>query len=299
MNQKPDFIIIGAMKCATSTLHEQLALQSGIFMSELKEPNFFSNDEQYARGLDWYQAHFAAAQADELCGESSTHYTKLPTYPQTIERLQGYLPEVKLIYVMRHPIKRLVSQYVHEWSQRRISVEINQAVNSHPELIDYSRYTLQLEPYFKAFGPDRVLPVFFERLFHTPQIELERVCQFIGYSSQPTWQTNLEAQNVSNERMQSSGWRDFLVEAPGLKQIRQTLVPKSFRIWLRGLWTMKERPELSAEQTERLQDIFDQDLAVLGRWLGMPLNCAQFELNVLEAPEIRWSQVQSMPVPHP
>ncbi|NJO71636.1 MAG: sulfotransferase, partial [Oscillatoriales cyanobacterium RM1_1_9] len=36
MNQKPDFIIIGAMKCATSTLHEQLALQSGIFMSELK-----------------------------------------------------------------------------------------------------------------------------------------------------------------------------------------------------------------------------------------------------------------------
>ena len=54
MNKTPNFIIIGAMKCATSTLHEQLALQPGIFMSQLKEPNFFSNDEEYEKGWNWY-----------------------------------------------------------------------------------------------------------------------------------------------------------------------------------------------------------------------------------------------------
>ena len=58
MNKKPDFLIVGAMKCATSTLHDQLSLQPGIFMTELKEPNFFSNDEQYCKGLDWYLSHF-------------------------------------------------------------------------------------------------------------------------------------------------------------------------------------------------------------------------------------------------
>ena len=84
MNKLPDFVIIGAMKCATSSLHDQLAQQPGIFMSELKEPNFFSNDEQYAKGIDWYLSNFRDAYPDELLGESSTHYTKLPTYPNTI-----------------------------------------------------------------------------------------------------------------------------------------------------------------------------------------------------------------------
>ncbi|MGB3560491.1 MAG: sulfotransferase domain-containing protein, partial [Geitlerinemataceae cyanobacterium] len=121
MDKHPDFLIMGAMKCATSTLHEQLALQPGFFMSELKEPNFFSNDEQYARGMDWYLSLFQGAPEHSLCGESSTHYTKLPTYPNTIDRIGKHLPQVKLIYVMRHPIDRLVSQYVHEWSQGRVS----------------------------------------------------------------------------------------------------------------------------------------------------------------------------------
>ena len=57
MDRLPDFIIIGAMKSATSTLHEQLAVQPGIFMSRPKEPNFFSNDEIVARGLDWYRGY--------------------------------------------------------------------------------------------------------------------------------------------------------------------------------------------------------------------------------------------------
>ncbi|HTO70120.1 MAG TPA: sulfotransferase, partial [Myxococcota bacterium] len=77
----PDFAIIGAMKCGTSTLHEQLALRSGFFMSRPKEPNFFSDDDQYARGVGWYAGLFAGAAPGQLCGESSTHYTKLPTYP--------------------------------------------------------------------------------------------------------------------------------------------------------------------------------------------------------------------------
>ncbi|NEO98895.1 MAG: sulfotransferase [Symploca sp. SIO2E9] len=128
MNNSPNFIIIGAMKCATTTLHEQLARQPGIFMTKLKEPNFFSNDERYAKGINWYLSLLESAKADDLCGQSSTHYTKLPTYSQTIERMYQYLPDVRLIYVMRHPIDRLKSQYIHEWKKRVISVEINQAI---------------------------------------------------------------------------------------------------------------------------------------------------------------------------
>lgn len=288
MSKPPDFIIIGAMKCATSTIHEQLAVQPGIFMTELKEPNFFSDDDQYAKGIEWYLSHFESAPAGALCGESSTHYTKLPTYPKTIERIKQHQPNVKLIYVMRHPIDRLVSQYIHEWTQRVISVEINRAIAQHPELIEYSRYSRQLAPYFEAFGRERVLPVFFERVIRFPQQELERICQFIGYAGQPVWDNQLNAQNISVERMRKSTWRDFLVEAPLLSDLRKQFVPKSFRNWVKSLWTMKKKPELQPEQIERLKAIFDEDLTVLGSWLGLELSCDNFKA-VAQASSPNWA----------
>lgn len=287
--KQPDFIIIGAMKCATSTLHEQLALQPNFFMSELKEPNFFSNDEEYNKGIEAYWSHFQDAQITDFCGESSTHYTKLPTYPFTIERLQQTLPDAKFIYVMRHPVKRLVSQYIHEWSQRIIDVDINTALEKHPELIDYSRYTMQLQPYFDTFGSERILPVFFERLFSHKQEELERICRFLGYVDIPEWK-DLDAQNVSSERMRTSAWRDALVENPMLQMLRQKLVPKSFRTWVRGLWTMSDRPELSQEQIQRLEAIFDQDLAVLGEWLGIELSCETYQ-DIVSSRTLDWVHV--------
>ena len=268
------------MKCATSSLHEQLNQQPGIFMSELKEPNFFSNDEEYNKGSEWYLSHFEEANINDLIGESSTHYTKLPTYPHTIERLQKYLPDAKFIYVMRHPINRLVSQYIHEWSQRVISVGINESIDPHPELLEYSLYTKQLQPYFDTFGQERVLPIFFERMLTTPQTELERICRFIGYKDKPQWYQELNASNVSNQRMIKSAWRDAIVETPGLKQLRRLLILKSFRTWVRSLWTIKKKPDLTAENIDRLTVIFDEDLAVLGSWLGVDLTCDNFQETV-------------------
>jgi hypothetical protein len=163
-------------------------------------------------------------------------------------------------------------------------VEINQAVDEYSELIAYSQYTMQLKPYFEIFGQERVLPVFFERMIKYPQEELERVCRFIGYKGKPLWDDGLNAQNVSTERMRKSGWRDFLVEAPGLKQLRRWLIPKSFRTWVRSLWTMKKKPELEAQQVENLRAIFDEDLAVLGSWLGIELSCENFKSSVKTEP---------------
>ena len=66
-----------------------------------------------------------------LRGESSTHYTKLPTYPSgpSIRMVEAF-PRVKLIYVMRHPIDRLASHYLHEQTVGRINVGLEQAVVS-------------------------------------------------------------------------------------------------------------------------------------------------------------------------
>ncbi|MDO5706469.1 MAG: sulfotransferase domain-containing protein, partial [Paracoccus sp. (in: a-proteobacteria)] len=112
----PDFLIIGAMKCGTSTLAAQLGAQTGIFVTTPKEPNFFSDDAEWARGIDWYRALFDGAAPGDLKGEASTHYTKLPNHPHTLERLRPHVPAPRLIYLIRNPLDRLVSHYIHEWT---------------------------------------------------------------------------------------------------------------------------------------------------------------------------------------
>lgn len=272
----PDFVIIGAMKCATSTLHDQLAMQPGIFLTSPKEPYFFSNEEVWKKGFDWYSSLFSGAAETDLCGESSTHYTKLPTYPQTVERMKRHIPNAKLIYVIRHPVDRLISHYIHDWSENKISESINDAIHSHADLINYSRYAMQLKPFLDAYGANQVLLVFFERLIATPQEELERICSFLGHPIAPTWHVD-HATNVSERRLRKSALRDFVVWNSLVTKLRRSLVPKTIRELLKEPWRMKERPQVSDANRQWLESIFDEDLAELSKWIGTSINCQNFK----------------------
>jgi hypothetical protein len=273
----PDFVIIGAMKCGTSTLHAQLAAQPQFFMSEPKEPNFFSNDEIYAKGEAWYRSLFAKAPAGAIRGESSTHYTKLPTYPKTVERLASLIPHAKFIYVMRDPIDRLVSQYIHEWTQGVITCSIDEAIDKHPELIAYSRYAYQLEPWIARFGKDRILPVFFERMTAAPDAELNRIADFVGAKSKVAWRSDLEAQNVSVERIRRFPGYSLIVENPVATTLRRALVPRAVRDRIKSNLQMRERPELSPSARARLACAFNDDLALIGERLGARIDAENFK----------------------
>ncbi|CAB5123068.1 Sulfotransferase [Olavius algarvensis associated proteobacterium Delta 3] len=275
MTRMPDFIIIGAMKCATTTLHEQLAQQPGIFMTEPKEPYFFSNDDVWAKGQEWYAGLYDSAALGDICGESSTHYTKLPTYPQTILRMLTHVPEAKLIYVIRHPIDRLISHYIHDWSERIIDEPIDEAIANRPELISYSKYAMQIRPFLENYGDDNVLLVFFEHLLLEPQQELERIARFIGYSDRPVWHRD-SAANVSSKRMQRSLFRDAIVWNPFSTWLRRRLVPQATRDWVKGFWQMKKRPQLGERMRNELENIFDEDLSRLSLWVDADLSCRTF-----------------------
>ncbi len=277
---KPDFIIMGAMKSATSTLHTQLSMQPGIFMTNPKEPNYFSDDAEYAKGEQWYSALFADAAANDLCGESSTHYTKLPDYPLTVERMAKRLKSPKLIYVMRHPVDRLISHYIHQWSQNVIKCDINEAIDRYPELTAYSSYAQQLAPYFQQFGQDNILPVFTEAIRQNPQKELARVADFIGYQGRCVWQEEIAAQNISGERIRAFKGYRWVVESKLMTFLRRTLVPQGIRDKIKKGLTMQERPEIDAAQLSKLLDLFDQDLMILGEYLGFELSCDNYNKQV-------------------
>jgi hypothetical protein len=289
MCRPPDFMIIGAMKCATTTLHEQLARQPGVVMSRPKEPNFFSDDELYAQGFDWYYSLFHEPDAQVLCGESSTHYTKLPTYPDTVGRMARALARIKLIYVMRHPIDRLISHYVHEVTTGRIAVGIHEAIDRHPELIAYGRYHMQLAPYFESFGAESVLPVFVKRLASHPQEELERIGRFLGHPGTLRWDHSIKPQNVGRERLRRSALRDILVRAPVLSTIRRRMVPQPLTDTIKAFWRIRtDRPRPTPELLERLRGEFEDDLDQLGAWLGVTLDCDRFH-EVTETQPLEWT----------
>ena len=287
MSRLPDFIIIGAMKCATSTLHDQLSDQPGFFMTKPKEPFFFSNDEVWEKGLHWYSSLYNDANGNDLCGESSTHYTKLPTYPRTIERMRAHVPNAKLIYIIRHPIDRLISHYIHDWSEKVINIPIDDAVERHSNLIAYSQYAMQIRPFLETYGPDNILLVFFEHLLSESQVEIERIAKFIGYADKPKWRSG-SASNVSSRRMRRSALRDAIVWNPVATWLRRNLVPKSTREWIKGFWQMKQRPRLSRQTCDMLERVFDKDLHLLGKWIDTELTCRTFK-QVAQTSMPNWS----------
>jgi hypothetical protein len=286
---RPDFIVVGAMKSATTTLHEQLARQPGVFMSRPKEPNFFSDDAIYARGWGFYSTIFSAAGAGDLRGESSTHYTKLPTFPRTVERMVRDLPRVKLIYLMRHPIDRLVSHYVHELTAGGIRLSVVEALDRHPELIEYGRYAMQLEPFLAAYGFENVLPIFFARLVSHPQQELERIGRFLALATALKWDSTLRPQNTRRDRLRPSPIRHALLQSTVLGRLRRRMVPRLWSQSAKVFWRAQvEPPHIPQHLTARLREVFDADLSQLGSWLGIRLDCENFDGATRDCPHF-WS----------
>lgn len=265
MTDLPDFLIIGAMKCGTTTLQAQLAAQKGVFMTTPKEPNFFSDDDVYARGLDWYRSLFGPALAGDLKGEASTHYTKLPTHPATLERLLPHCPSLRLIYMIRNPMQRAVSHYIHEWSEGRMGDDPAAEFARHPEMVDYGRYGFQIAPWIRAYGADAVMLTSLEQLTADPAGELARVAAHIGLAGPVTWQQDMAQQNVSAERVRRLPFHGLLIDNPIARILRRTLVPKSIRTAIRDSRKIKDRPELPAALKISMQQQFLADRQELSR----------------------------------
>src|SRR5262245_7209987 len=102
----PNFLVIGAMKCGTSSLYQYLRSHPQVFMpNDPDEVNFFSRRD-LERWSEWYRRLFAEAGSAVAIGERSTNYTKYPSIPDVPTRIARSIPDAKLIYLIRDPIER-------------------------------------------------------------------------------------------------------------------------------------------------------------------------------------------------
>ena len=178
----PDFLIIGAMKAGTTSLYRDLLQNPAIFMPSDKEPGNLGHDEVLAgEGKSQYAKLFEKAKPGQICGEASTAYSKLPDIPGVPERaVQLCGTNLKVIYLIREPIERIVSQHHHELITKKVNCSIDQAVRNYPRFIQYSKYAMQITPWTDTLGMRQVLVIGFETYITDRCETLERICRFLG-----------------------------------------------------------------------------------------------------------------------
>lgn len=182
MEGYPSFIIIGAMKAGTTTLYRWLDLHPDCTLPAVKEPAFFALEDRWNRGLKWYRSIFP--EGHTITGEASVIYTDPIFAPMAAERMSSTLPDVRLVFVARHPVERARSHYIHQVQRGRERRTFEDAIRApNNPYLRRSCYFSALKPFIDRFSPAHLLVVWFEELFTSDQdYEWRRLLKYLGLS---------------------------------------------------------------------------------------------------------------------
>ncbi|MHC4414071.1 MAG: sulfotransferase family protein [Planctomycetota bacterium] len=178
----PDFLIIGAMKAGTTTLYRDLLLHPQVFFPLDKEPSNLADDRVMAdAGRRSYAALFERARPDQICGEASTAYTKLPDITGVPGRAREVIgSQVKVIYLVREPVSQIISHHYHDWTTGAVACGIDEAVRTEPRYVNYASYATQITPWLETLDPEQVLILRFESYINDRRDTVAGVCRFLG-----------------------------------------------------------------------------------------------------------------------
>jgi hypothetical protein len=276
----PNFFIVGAPKAGTTALHAALAPHPGLYLSPVKEPKFFLCDgrppeapkgpgdahsvREWVWRQDRYEALFAAAPPGSLRGESTPFYL----YDRRAqERIRKAVPDAKLIAVLRDPVDRAHSNWMHLWSDGLEPIgEFMAACDAEEERVRrgwapfwhyrrVGRYGEQLAHLYSLFPAEHIHVLRYRDLVESPRLTLDRVCAFLGV--EPGVVTGVEPENV--RPFAPPSWRHDVLSA-----VRRASRPLLWALHRGGV----PRPALSVADRRRLLDGFAEDVTLLERLTG-------------------------------
>lgn len=184
MKQRPDFIVIGAAKSGTTSLCNLFAQHPGICFSDPKEPRFFSHDKNFALGWESYLKCYEGNDGKKLLGEGSVHYSMRTLFPNAAARICQSNPAIKLIYIVRDPLDRIVSHWrMYDSSGNPKITTLNKDVRKKlytPNLIHASQYWLQVNAYRDLISDTQIKIFFYEDFVRDPQGVFDQCLEFLG-----------------------------------------------------------------------------------------------------------------------
>lgn len=267
----PNFLVIGAMKAGTTSLYRYLGSHPNVFVSRTKELNFFTSEHNWELGRAWYERQFADAGGHAIAvGEASTNYAKHPEFSGVAGRIAALLPDVRLLYVVRDPIDRMRSQYLHRIGRGKERHAIETALLENPIYLDTSRYASQIGQYLEHFDRDRLLIVVSEKLRERRELTMSRVYEFLGVGPElANLAVEAEFYRTADRRMYRSGIR-ALRERRGIAAFSR-LAPRPLKRATVGLTTRSMDPDgatISEDLRVRLVDRLRDDMRRFRSYMG-------------------------------
>ena len=297
MVRLPDFYVVGAPKCGTTSLYCYLRQHAGLFMPEVKEPNFFCSDFasiQKFKTVEDYSKLFTSARESQLIGEASPWYLYSKSAIQNILDVQ---PNAKFIVMLRNPVDAVISHFNY---MRYFLVEDREDILEAVALEDRGMerkaalrhrhakpflnykglfsYSEQIARIKKLVPAENLLVVFFEEFFQNPAQNFPKITNFL----------NLPQQNISFEaHNQAKEWRfdfvrKFIVNqssAPQRVIVEVLRFLKNHNINIRDMILnslSRDGESQSVDATTRalLQSMFAEDVKALKEMLQLPSSSA-------------------------
>lgn len=277
----PNLLIIGAAKSGTTSLHRYLSLHPDIFMSKNKELRYFVPREKHGRlhlGETWYRSNFPVDA--KIRGESSPQYTVFPHIKGAPEEIKRVLGNPKLIYILRDPIERILSDYVQIVDEYYHRVPLSEMIPTITERLSYpySRYHFQLTKYLELFPRENILVIFNERMNADPRGTLRRVFEFLDVDAE-FWTADFDKRlNTVRTTKYIAPWFDRYAPEFLKRQLREPVLrSKAFRLYRALHWFSRIggepvlKPKLTMEEDLHLQALFKDDVMALRNLLSDPI----------------------------
>lgn len=269
----PDFLVIGGMKCATTTLHQDLSRHSGIFCGQ-KELNVLTRVTE-KEILDAYIWNLRASDESDLLGDVSTQYSKHQQHPDVAQKARSMIgPDLKIVYIVREPIARAISHHQHMMNVEgpgRMVPDINVAIEQDISPIHFSQYADQLKPWIETFGIDNIRVVKFEDYVSDRQAELEKLFQFLEVANEVI-DIDVDGANRGGSRMTGGRFVTEMIRTKTFQGRIKPLLPTSLMPFLRRLFLRKAKLAVIAPTEETINFIFEsvrQDVVQLQEILGL------------------------------
>lgn len=293
MRKKLNFIVVGAPKCGTTSLHHYLKQNPKIFLTEQKELHFFSAEMRLSniggpgdkealasvvQTTEEYDAHFAECRAWQIAGDISPSYFHFGK--MCAKKIHKWVPNVKIIVILRNPIEKTYSQYMHQVQhgmeilgfRQALAKESNRQNLGWRDMWMYTGstfYTQNLQDYIDVFGAENVHVIFFEDFVNYTKQVLDDICYFIGVEP-CEWDVSLRL-NKSRAPI-SRLFQRFIMKPPTfINNPIRLIFGKKCVSKVRKLlqeYNTKQKPEIKTEVREQLRILFTEDVRELENLLG-------------------------------
>lgn len=300
----PNFFIIGATKSGTTSLHHYLQQHPDIYLSTDKEPHYFAltreevnalsgPDVELRRGMyitdiHKYAALFEPAKGVQAIGEASAMYLYYPNAPL---RIATQLPEAKLIAVLRNPVERAYSAYLHKLRDGlEVHTEFGKALLDEPKRIaenwtplwyyrELGFYYKQLKRYYDLFNPMQLRVYLYDDFKAAPLAVVKDIYGFLGVDDSfiPDMREKRNVSGIPRNRFIYQA-HQFLKRESVLKTKINSLLPEAIRIAVKRIVLNRvvnknlHKPLLSAELHQQLLDDYYEDILQLQGLIGRDLS---------------------------